>query len=240
MSLKTCIGWWLSRDHGENSNFSNFGQKLSLTFEEASNQHVLPPATSGKPHGKRKVVSVQTTLYLLSHKLSPESNLKVCGEPLLFPTTVAVKAATEGLCASEPFALSGWAEGRWAQSEGGCESAQSFAVSVLLKTREDLFEGEEVGPAGGAASCGDQFVFGPITSLSVAWCWLIGQCFEFKQCSFCYFYFPLQNASVINILQHTLCFLVLFAFFFPPHWKLIKSIKPRLGMFCLSFFSITL
>lgn len=68
-----------------------------------------------------KLVSVQNTLNLLSHKLSPESNFKVCGDPLLFPSRVPVKAATEGLCAPASLTL----------TEGVDGSSQKATVSVL-------------------------------------------------------------------------------------------------------------
>lgn len=45
-----------------------------------------------------------------------------------------------------------------------------------------------------------RFRFGPITSLSVARCWLIGQCFEFKQCWFCY------STFLLKMLLHSLTY----------------------------------
>lgn len=74
--------------------------KLTLTIEEFFlKRQVLLLATPAKH------ASAQTPPKLLSHKLSPESNLKVWGNPLLFPSAVTVKAATGGLCESASLTL---------------------------------------------------------------------------------------------------------------------------------------
>lgn len=48
-----------------------------------------------KRERKKSPVPIQSTSYLLSHKLSPESELKVGGDPPLCPSTVSLKAAAK-------------------------------------------------------------------------------------------------------------------------------------------------